>query len=77
MDVDKVAVLVCRHGHGQVLPPMIQQPFLADKTEPGGKQQRLVFHHGNEAILRHPLGGIHLIRMGTDSEFRLILNAEK
>mmetsp|Transcript_13501 Transcript_13501/g.37958 ORF Transcript_13501/g.37958 Transcript_13501/m.37958 type:complete len:273 (+) Transcript_13501:2136-2954(+) len=41
----QIDVLVGGHGFVEVLPPVIQEPLLADETEPRREEQGFVLHH--------------------------------
>ena len=77
MNIDEIAVLVGGHRFAEVSPPGIQQPFLANETEPRRKEQFGVLHHINQSLSSDPLVSVHLIRMWLDGKFRFVFDTEE
>lgn len=77
MNVDVVTVGFSGHGFVEILPPTIQEPFLADETKPRRKQQIGIVHHVNESLSSDPLNSIYFVGMRFDGELGLILDAEE
>lgn len=77
MNVDVVAMFIRRHGRGQVGPPGIQQPFLANETKPRRKEKGRILHHVNKSLPGDPLVGVYLVRVRLNGQFRFGLDAKE